>query len=305
MDRAALTATPPSDEHLKHLERLVAQVEARLDELMKAEEGLRLEQAMRHCLFAGGKRLRPLLVLVTAQSLQVSAAQVMDVACAIEMVHSASLILDDLPCMDDASLRRGAASCHVEFGEDIAILAAVTLITRAFKVVAGAATLGADEKVAISDVLADALGSKGLAGGQEQDLRDMTDCADMDAVTTMEKRKTSALFVACMRSIAIMSAASVDAARALADFGIHLGLAFQIFDDLLDQLGTSESTGKDHAQDESRATFGNILKPEQAEQRARSELAASLQALKAAGVTTLAIESLVQSLFASYADQVR
>lgn len=289
---------------MKHLARLTMQVEERLDALMRAEEGLRLEQAMRHCLISGGKRLRPLLVLVAAQSLKVSAARVMDVACAIEMVHSASLILDDLPCMDDASLRRGTATCHVKFGEDIAILAAVTLITRAFKVVAVAELLNDAEKVAISDILADALGSKGLAGGQEQDLRDMADCVDADALTTMEERKTSALFVACMRSVAIIGATDDAASKALADFGAHLGLAFQIFDDLLDKLGTAESTGKDHAQDESRTTFVNILTPQEAELRACAELEESLRALQSAGVVTDSIESLVRSLFASYAAQI-
>ena len=304
MPKAELATAPIPKWHLKHLARLKQQIEVHLNGLVQAQEGLRLEDAIRHCLFAGGKRLRPLLVLMAAESLGVRAARAIDVACAIEMVHSASLILDDLPCMDDANQRRGAATCHLVYGEDIAILAAVTLITSAFKVVAMAATLTAEEKVAVSDILADALGTKGLSGGQEQDLRDMTNEVDEAALKEMEGRKTCALFVACMRAVAIIGGQKPEAVQALSEFGAHLGLAFQIFDDLLDQLGTTQSTGKDHAQDENRSTYVTILNPKEAEARALQELEASFRALDRAGINSEPLQLLAGSLLESFTAQV-
>lgn len=305
MNKISASVEAVSGEDRQWVMALVSQVEERLLVLMRADEGLRLEKAMQHCLFAGGKRLRPVLLLVAAEAMGVDSARSLDVGCAIEMVHTASLVLDDLPCMDDARQRRGADACHVVFGEDVAILAAVTLITRAFQVIAVSKGLTGDEKASICDILSVALGVQGLAGGQESDLRDMTACTDVQKIEIMEKRKTCALFLACMRAVGVLVGCTTEVAKALSDFGLHLGLAFQIFDDLLDQMGTATSTGKDHGQDAGRATFVTVMSAKEAESRAMSELQESLQALARAGAPAESFKILVATLFDGYRSQVK
>lgn len=300
MDKVSAAVEAVSNEDKKRIAALVSQVEKRLAELVPANSDLRLEKAMKHCLFAGGKRLRPVLLLVAAEAMGAGQTRALDVACAVEMVHTASLVLDDLPCMDDARQRRGVAVCHAVFGEDIAILAAVTLITRAFQVIATDDALTSDEKVRISSIFSDALGVQGLAGGQESDLRDMQACTDVQRIETMQKYKTSALFLACMRTVGVLSDCKEKVAKALSDFGVHLGLGFQIFDDLLDQLGTTVSTGKDHDQDAGRATFVTAMSVEEAEARALSELQESMQVLDRAGAPVASFIMLVGILFDSY-----
>lgn len=273
--------------------------------MLLPDDGLRLARAMNACIFNGGKRLRPKLVLLATQALGIDAERALHPACALEMVHTASLILDDLPCMDDAAQRRGAPACHITFGEDIALLAAVTLITESFRVINISSDLTAPQKVQICTIVSAALGVQGLAAGQESDLRDMVSCNDVSAMEQMEHNKTSALFVACMQIAGILAGADKPLMQALQDFGKHLGLAFQIFDDLLDNFGTAGSTGKDHRQDEGRATFATVLSPSDAEAKAKSELQHSLRKLQDAGVKADQFDVLVGALFHNYQQGIR
>ena len=299
MDKAPFLIDTPTDQDADYLSGLNGMVEERLRALL-SRDGLRLERAMNACIFNGGKRLRPKLVLLTAQALGVDVEHALHPACALEMIHTASLILDDLPCMDDAAQRRGAPACHITFGEDIAILAAVTLITESFRVINTSLALTAPQKVQICTIVSTALGAQGLAAGQESDLRDMASCDDVGAMEQMEHNKTSALFVACMKIAGILAGANQSAMQALQGFGKHLGLAFQIFDDLLDNLGTTDSTGKDHKQDADRATFATVLSSSDAEAKAKSELHQSLCKLRDGGVEAGRFDLLISVLFQNY-----
>lgn len=304
MNRALSKITGADGQHAEHLAELGRMVEQCLVSLVRQKQELRLEKAIQNCMLSGGKRLRPVLTLVAAESLGVSVERALRPACAIEMIHTASLVLDDLPCMDDAKMRRGAPACHLAFGEDIAILAAVTLITEAFQVVAGSPTLVDAEKVQICSIISDTLGVHGLAAGQERDLRDMTACTDITEVKAMEHNKTCALFVTCVRIAGVLGGLTDTAAASLWKFGKHLGFAFQIFDDLLDRLGSVSSTGKDHKQDEGRATFVTLMSLSEAEILALEELQKGLAALEEVGMRNECVNSLIEALFEGYRAQL-
>lgn len=304
MNRALNKTTEAGGHSAEHLAELGRMVEQCLVSLVQQKQDLRLEKAIQHCMFSGGKRLRPVLTLVAAEALGVSAARALRPACTIEMIHTASLVLDDLPCMDDAKVRRGAPACHLAFGEDIAILAAVTLITEAFQVVAGSSALVDAEKVKICSIISDTLGVHGLAAGQERDLRDMIACTDIAEVKAMEHNKTCALFVTCMRIAGVLGGLTDTAAASFWKFGKHLGCAFQIFDDLLDRLGSVSSTGKDHKQDEGRATFVTLMSRAEAETLALAELQKGLAVLDAVGMRSECVNSLIETLFESYRAQL-
>src|SRR3954469_8591257 len=151
---------------------LKASFEERLRQVLgEADPADLLQMAIREAALGAGKRMRPLLMMLLARDLDCPPAGMLDAACAVEMVHAASLILDDMPCMDDAMLRRGRPTIHVRFGEDVAILAAISLLSRAFGLVASAPGVPADARTRMSSTLANAIGTKGLAMGQYQDLR--------------------------------------------------------------------------------------------------------------------------------------
>lgn len=305
MDRIqTLLDQPDNQDILDGLADFHGKIEQRLQVLLNPKQGLRLEQAMHRCIFAGGKRLRPKLTLMTAKVLGLDPEQALDPACAIEMFHTASLVLDDLPCMDNANERRGAPTCHLSFGEDIAILAAVTLITKAFDVLAASEHVASATKVKICSLLSGALGVQGLAAGQETDLRDMDSCNNLDAMAAMERNKTSALFEAAMQTAGFLASADEDKMQALQGFGRHLGLAFQIFDDLLDQLGSVDKTGKDHKQDEGRTTFATIVSASDAEACALKELDQSLEALENSNISTHELTTLIKTVFSQYRSQL-
>ncbi len=187
---------------------------------------------------------------------------VVDVACAVELVHACSLVLDDLPAMDDAALRRGRPTVHRAFGEDVAILAAFALLTRAFQVVAdGAQRLGL-KRYAPEDLvhhLAEAIGTRGLVGGQALDLASRPDELDLERLEYIHSHKTGALFLAAAELGAMVADARRRDLEKVGRYAKNLGLAFQIEDDLLDALATSEETGKDAEQDVDRVTFVKLL----------------------------------------------
>jgi geranylgeranyl diphosphate synthase type II len=243
-------------------------VDARLPELLPPveERPRRVHEAMRYALTSPGKRLRPALTLAVAELLSRPGAAarepVLDLACAVEMVHACSLVFDDLPAQDDAALRRGRPTVHRAFGEDVAQLAGLALLSRAYAVVAAAGQRLALGRYTVEDMihhLAEAIGTGGLIGGQALDLHTPPEELDLDRLEYIHSHKTGALFIAAGE----LGAMAVDARRrdleVITRYAKNLGLAFQISDDLLDVLGTPEVTGKDSHQDAGKVTFVGLL----------------------------------------------
>ncbi|MEO0619369.1 MAG: polyprenyl synthetase family protein [Pseudomonadota bacterium] len=235
-----------------------ARSETRLEELAPSAERAprRLHDAMRHSLLTAGKRVRPILTVLTAEACGAESGPALTPGCAIEMIHAASLILDDLPAMDDASLRRGRPTSHAMFGVDTAMLAAIGLMNHAFDVVAAADDLSDGQKTKITAALAASIGSEGLVAGQEEDLHGLDETLPREkALEVMHRRKTGALFSAACRIGAIVADAPYAHAEALHEFGMRLGHAFQTLDDVLDASATLETAGKDVGNDVGKPTL--------------------------------------------------
>jgi geranylgeranyl diphosphate synthase type II len=204
----------------------------------------RLAEAMRYSLTAGGKRLRPLLCLLAAEAAGADPAEALPAACALEMVHTYSLIHDDLPAMDDDDLRRGHPTCHRAFDEATAILAGDALLTLAFEVVARHVR-PAEAALECVRVLAEASGPEGMVGGQMADLEaESRDDATVEGLEAIHRRKTGALLRASLRMGAAVARAPEPLARALDAYGRAVGLLFQLVDDLLDVQGDEAKLGK-------------------------------------------------------------
>jgi geranylgeranyl diphosphate synthase type II len=224
-----------------------------------------VHEAMHYALTGAGKRLRPILTLLVAEIFGVRPARtqkVLDLACAVEMVHACSLVLDDLPAMDDATLRRGRPVTHKVFGEAMALLASLALLNRAYAVVAEGATQLGLRRYTPEDLvhhLAAAIGSDGLIGGQALDLLATPADTDLDVLEFIHSHKTGALFMAAGELGAMAADARRRDLEVIARYAKNLGLAFQISDDLLDVLGTVEETGKDTGQDRGKVTFVRLL----------------------------------------------
>ncbi len=215
---------------------------------------------MRYSLLAGGKRIRPVLTIQVATDLGATEEAALDAACAVEMVHAASLILDDLPCMDDASLRRGQPANHLVFGEDTAILAATALLNRAFGVIAECDLLSAQTRLDLTRLLSDSVGSNGIIAGQFCDLQIRHGHGDdVAGLTEMYGQKTGALFVAALEAGARVAGVDDVWVKAVREYGVNLGLAFQLLDDLLDTFGSREDIGKDTGQDDGKSTLASRL----------------------------------------------
>lgn len=259
-------------------------VDAELARLLASAPPGRATDAMRYALLSPGKRVRPVLTLLATEALRGPLPRVLPLACAVEMVHAASLILDDLPCQDGASLRRGKPTTHVAFGEAVAILAAMGLTTEAFAVVAGAAaSLGARRSAEIAIVLGAAVGPSGLVAGQDADLASVGTPVDLDRLEFIHSRKTGALFMASVEIAAIACAASAAVRECLKAYAKNLGLAFQITDDVLDATGTPEALGKDTGKDVTRNTFVTFAGVDGARRLTGELIAASRAALAPLG----------------------
>jgi len=259
----------------------------------------RIYDAMKHALLAGGKRLRPILVIATAEACKSLPPDVTKAACAVELVHTCSLILDDLPSMDNASLRRGRPTTHVAFGEATAILAADALLMDAFILVADncrEARLSAEASAFALKSLANAVGPEGMIGGQEVDLEVVGKQASFETLEYISSHKTGALFTACVELGAVLARARDFEIDALRNYAKNLGLAFQVRDDVLDAIGSKEKLGKDVHQDSSRTTFASQFGVESARKavadlcRAAEE---SLDALRARPEPLVALARLV------------
>jgi geranylgeranyl diphosphate synthase type II len=260
---------------------------------------------MRYSLFAGGKRLRPLLALASAEAVaeQLGIAEVaadelaIPVACALELIHTYSLVHDDLPAMDDDTMRRGRPTAHVVFGDGIAILAGDALLTEAFALLSRepgqSGEVPADElnrrKLQVAAIVADAAGAAGMVGGQAIDLEAALPGAgvlDAGALREMHMRKTGALIVASALAGAIMAGASESIAEAVGRYGVEIGLAFQIVDDILDVEGASAELGKTAGKDAAagKVTYPALYGLEQSRRLASDCVARAIEGLRSAGL---------------------
>ena len=229
-----------------------SRVESELRRLIPNSED-RVERAMGYTLHAPSKRVRAVLTLLTAQLCGGAETRAIIAACAIEMIHAASLILDDLPSMDDARLRRGRPANHVAFGEAIAILAAFGLLDEAYRAIAQSYEPPMTSKLTL--LMTEAVGSQGLIGGQAADLLATDQQITFEVLERIHRGKTGALFSAAATAGAITAEAAAEPIAALQAFAKNLGLAFQIIDDLLDVEGDPQITGKPVRWDAKKTTF--------------------------------------------------
>lgn len=212
------------------------------------EKPLRLHEAMRYSVFAGGKRLRPALCITACEACGGTIEQALAAACAIELLHTYTLIHDDLPAMDNDTLRRGQPTCHIQFDEATAILAGDALLTLSFETIAKVPNIG--NQLALE--LARAAGSRGVIGGQAEDLSAEGKAPDAATVQYIHQNKTAALIRAACVMGGICAGADFQTLENLRIYGENIGLAFQIVDDLLDETSTEKELGKDIGSDKAR-----------------------------------------------------
>ena len=232
-----------------------------------ADTGDPVQRAMAYTVLAPSKRVRPVLVLLCAEICGGRVPKTLPIAASIELVHAASLILDDLPSMDDAPVRRGRPANHKQFGEAIAILAAFALLNLSFGTLANSCEPPLSSR--LSKLLSDAIGVDGLVGGQAADLLATDRPIDFQVLERIHRGKTGALFVAAASAGAIAAAAPPDAVASLSAYAKNLGLAFQIIDDLLDVEGDPAETGKSIRADARKTTFVSFSGVSGARQLAR------------------------------------
>ncbi|MDB6063725.1 MAG: geranyl transferase [Verrucomicrobiaceae bacterium] len=248
----------------------------------------RLFDAMRYSLLNGGKRVRPLLVYAAATAIgdrTIAAATLDAIACAVEYIHSYSLVHDDLPAMDDDDLRRGNPTCHKQFDEATAILAGDGLQTRAFELLAQLPELSAETRLALIATLAAAAGPRGMVGGQAIDLAAVQQRIDLDHLETMHRLKTGALIRAAVRMGALAANATAAQLADLDRYAAAIGLSFQVQDDILDITSDTATLGKQQGADLAREkpTYPALLGLEAARTKAQSLHSDALLALDAFG----------------------
>lgn len=259
-----------------------------------------IHRAMRYSLFAGGKRLRPILCLTAAEACGGAASRAMPAACAVECVHTYSLIHDDLPCMDDDDMRRGRPTCHKVFGDGIAVLAGDALLTIAFEILGQAEAGPRYRTAALISELAVASGSRWLIAGQVLDLEGEGKKISARDLQFIHRSKTAALLTASIRLGAMSANASAAKLEALTTFGQSLGLAFQIIDDILDVTQTSEKLGKSAGKDVAaqKATYPAVFGLERSRTEARKLTRAARNAVKLFGKKSETLLALADYLLA-------
>ena len=268
----------------KYLKDKAELVEAALDKLIPDGKDYpqSLYGAMRHSLFAGGKRLRPALVLAACEAVGGDAEDAMNTACAFECVHTYSLIHDDLPAIDDDDMRRGQPTCHKQFGEASAILAGDALLTIAFEMIAQSPHVDPKRLIRVVGELAVGSGHSGMIGGQVVDIESEGGDISFPVLEHIHIHKTGTLIVAALKSGAIIGGADAITIEKFTRYGEALGLAFQVADDILNVEGSSEELGKATGSDEERgkATYPAIVGLKESKEMAEALGAKALEALK-------------------------
>lgn len=244
-----------------------------------------IHKSMHYSLFAGGKRLRPSLLIASAEAVGGNRSDVLPFAVAVEFLHTYTLIHDDLPALDNDSLRRGKPTNHKVFGEAIAILAGDALLTQAFVLMTNPFLMEATSHINIlraSQEIAKAMGSTGVIGGQVVDLESEGKEIDASTLEYIHIYKTGFFFKACVRAGAILSGASHSQLGALSRYGAHIGLAFQIIDDILDIVGDKKELGKDIGSDinKDKATYPALFGLEDSKKKAESLVDEALECLE-------------------------
>jgi len=257
-----------------------------------------IHKAMRYSLFAGGKRLRPILCLAAAEACGGKASAALPLACAVECIHTYSLIHDDLPSMDNDDLRRGRATCHKVFGDGIAILAGDALLTIAFEIAARAKIASRYDLRDIFREITIAAGSRKLIAGQVADLEAEGRRINRAQLRYIHENKTAALLTASVRLGAMAANATAEQLAAMTAFGRALGLAFQVIDDILDVTQTSEKLGKSAGKDVTakKATYPAVIGLDKSRMEARRLTSAAHTALKSLGENAVVLRALADYL---------
>lgn len=283
-----------------YLKERQTQVEDLLQKLAPEQAGplSQMAEAMRYSLLAGGKRLRPLLLTAAADAVGVDGKKYLQSACALEMIHTYSLIHDDLPAMDDDDYRRGRPTSHKVFGEGMAVLAGDGLLTLAFETLLTQPDVPVEVLVQVTREIAAAAGPSGMVGGQAIDLGSEGKLLDLETLALMHRLKTGALFRASIRSGALLAGGSGEDVQALTEYAENFGLAFQITDDILDVTGNEKVLGKPVGSDEKnrKATYVTLYSLAEAQQMAQASVDRALGSLGRFGDRAWVLRSLAEYL---------
>jgi geranylgeranyl diphosphate synthase type II len=284
-----------------YLKNRSALVDLALDRWLPAEDYLpqSLHQAMRYSIFAGGKRLRPILMIAASEAVGGSAQQVMHAACALEMIHTYSLVHDDLPAMDDDDFRRGRPTNHKVYGEATAILAGDALLTEAFRLLADIEanqSVPPETVLRVIELVARYAGSHGMVGGQVVDMESEGKEIDFPTLEYIHTHKTGGLILASVQVGALLGGGDEEQFAALTRFGGAAGLAFQIADDILDVVGDQAELGKNVGSDQARgkATYPSLLGLSEARQRADELCDIAVESLAPLGPAAETLQALAR-----------
>lgn len=276
------------------------QIEKQLDKLVSEEDvpHLILLQAARYSLLNGGKRLRPLLTLATVETLGCNSEAALLPACALEMIHTYSLIHDDLPCMDDDDFRRGKPSLHKAFPEGHAVLAGDFLLTYAFDVLAHAEKLSIQQRLKLISIMSRKSGMPGMIAGQVMDLEAEGKTINLEQLQAIHRNKTGAIITAAIEFGGVVAEASEDQMKVLSQFGHDVGLAYQIIDDVLDVTASTKKPGQAIGSDieNGKATYVSLMGLKQAREMAQQLLETSKMAIRSLGKDTRLLEQFADRL---------
>lgn len=284
----------------EYLTKSKKEIETYVSHILKSpnKEYSRLYESMNYSLLMGGKRIRPIITKAVIEALGGSWEAHKDVICAIELIHTYSLIHDDLPAMDNDDYRRGKLTNHRVYGDGMAVLAGDGLLTYAFELVSKNTSLQPEQIVAIIQSLAKGAGPSGMVGGQSFDLESEGKELPLEELVVLHKGKTGALFTTAVEIGLIIMNAPADLRASYLSYADYLGLLFQITDDILDVVGTQEELGKTPGSDERqhKATYVSILGLEEAKARAQEVADLALQALQTSNRTSPVLEGLITYL---------
>lgn len=298
-----MTQSPSKSEPIVNItvyfEQKAFQVDQWLDRLLPSESETPsiIHQAMRYSVFAGGKRLRPILAIATGEIFGANESSLLPAACSLEMIHTYSLIHDDLPAMDNDNLRRGLPTCHVRFGEAMAILAGDALLTQAFLTLADHEALSPGTRASvISEVAHASATTRALIGGQVLDIQFEGQPVSGAQLEEIHRAKTGALIRCAVRIGAIIGGASNDELNLVTEYGEKVGLAFQVADDLLDETATSEELGKTAGKDAAsqKATYTALYGIDGATQMANRLCQDAISAAKRLRCDTSILEAIAR-----------